>query len=352
MKKLFINSLSFNDVLTSYNFARNSNVIYSEAVTLSQFEDLSVSQHRQYTKSNNMIIYKLKEFILNENDIIFCHTDFIYNLFSDLKNIKTLKNVTLLTNQTDDMITKNFLLKKPKCISNWYSINVSLDSDMITSIPLGLSNNYYPKNLRSEDYINLNLNKKNLPITMYVNFRITNFKEREILYEQFHNYDWAKISEPNISLDSYITDLNKSTFTLAPWGNGVDTHRIWEAIYAGSIPITKYHRTFKGMQNLPILFINDYKEITYERLEQFYEENNYKNFSREELTVSFWMNKINSETKIESNLNEIVKERIISNKFIDYSRLLKQKLKSLNKKVKFYLRKIKKIPKILNLSNN
>lgn len=347
MKKLFINSLSTNDVLTSYNFARNSNVIYSEAVTPSQFKDLSVGQHRQYTKSNNMILYKLKEFRLNENDIIFCHTDFIYNLFSDLKNIKTLKNVTLLTNQTDDMITKKLFFKKPKCISNWYSINVSIDSDRVTAIPLGLSNNYSPKNLRSEDYINLNSNIKNLPITMYVNFRITNFKERELLYEQFHSYDWAKINKPNISLGSYITDLNTSTFTLAPWGNGVDTHRIWEAIYAGSIPITKYHRTFKGMKNLPILFINDYKEITYELLEQFCKKNNYKNFSREELTVGFWVNKINSEGRIESNLNEIVKERVISNKFIDYSRLLKQKLKSFNKKATFYLRKIKKIPKII-----
>ena len=93
---------------------------------------------------------------------------------------------------------------------------------------------------------------------MYVNFNSnTYFSEREALYEKFKNFDWVVVQNSNLSKENYLTELSKYKFSLSPWGNGVDTHRVWESLYVGTIPSTKYHHTFSTSKDLPILFVND-----------------------------------------------------------------------------------------------
>ena len=45
--------------------------------------------------------------------------------------------------------------------------------------------------------------------------------------------------------------MSKHNFVLAPWGNGIDTHRFWEILYSGSIPVTKKHIIYDSFQNIP-----------------------------------------------------------------------------------------------------
>lgn len=40
-----------------------------------------------------------------------------------------------------------------------------------------------------------------------------------------------------------------------------DTHRLWKTLYMDSIPIVKYESAHHLFTDLPILFINDWKEI-------------------------------------------------------------------------------------------
>ena len=35
-----------------------------------------------------------------------------------------------------------------------------------------------------------------------------------------------------------------------PYGNGYDTHRIWEALYSGSIPVVKENKAFNQFKDL------------------------------------------------------------------------------------------------------
>ena len=52
-----------------------------------------------------------KEYRLKSNDIIFCNTNLVTELFKDLRKVKNLKNLTLITNQADDKIDKKLFLK-------------------------------------------------------------------------------------------------------------------------------------------------------------------------------------------------------------------------------------------------
>ena len=65
----------------------------------------------------------------------------------------------IITNQTDSSVTKK-LDKKPTCVSKWYSINIDYENPKPNSIPLGLSNDYSPKNPNANDFINLSSGKK------------------------------------------------------------------------------------------------------------------------------------------------------------------------------------------------
>jgi hypothetical protein len=63
--------------------------------------------------------------------------------------------------------------------------------------------------------------------------------------------------------ETYLDEVANSDFVACPRGNGIDTHRLWETIYLGSIPIVlKQHMPVKGLDmHLPILVVDDWSRI-------------------------------------------------------------------------------------------
>ena len=79
--------------------------------------------------------------------------------------------------------------------------------------------------------------------------------------------EWAKVEHPNLELNDYKKNLENSSFVLCPWGNGFDTHRIWESLYSGSIPIIENHLTYQYLESLPChLFIDNLVNLNEEYL--------------------------------------------------------------------------------------
>ena len=124
---------------------------------------------------------------------------------------------------------------KPKCISKWYSINVEFEEENLIPIPIGMT--IFTKNLQGRDLRSTPFSEKQK--TLYINFnKNTNHKNRNKIYQTYKNKDWAIIKQPTLSMEEYNNDIQKNLYVLSPWGNGVDTHRFWEALYSGSIPIS------------------------------------------------------------------------------------------------------------------
>ena len=183
--------LESKQILNSYNFARNSDIVFSEILTHDQFNKLNIADYTIVNKNSRFVFYKLNKFHLKENDVIFCNTDMVKSLFFLLKDVKNLKNIKLITNQTDTLIDKSLFNLKPNCIKDWYSVNVGFKSENLIPIPLGLSNNYSPKNIFVEDieFSGMRKDTKNL---LYLNFVAnTNSKERAEIYNTFKETEWA-----------------------------------------------------------------------------------------------------------------------------------------------------------------
>lgn len=66
--------------------------------------------------------------------------------------------------------------------------------------------------------------------------------------------------------------MSQYKFILCPAGAGEDTHRTWEALYIGCIPIVKTSHLDELYEDLPIVIVSDWHVITREFLESKYEE--------------------------------------------------------------------------------
>jgi hypothetical protein len=61
----------------------------------------------------------------------------------------------------------------------------------------------------------------------------------------------------------YQARLRQYRFVLAPRGNGIDTHRFWEALYADAIPITRRTPWSAGLraEGVPFVEVDDWDEL-------------------------------------------------------------------------------------------
>tara|TARA_B100000579_G_C22731982_1_gene804710 strand:- start:17 stop:1066 length:1050 start_codon:yes stop_codon:yes gene_type:complete len=266
---------SLNDILNSKNIANRCDFIYSQKVSVEEYEGLKNKENttiieKTSHKDYKTVLYKKNKFTLKENDVIYCNSELVEDFFSVIKNNQSIKNLFLITGQSDRKITQSLFSLKPDSVFKWYSINVDHDDNNLIPIPLGIADSFSKKNLNVKNiFNNIDFKYGNKENKIYLNFRLnTNFFHRRKLYKIFRNKKWTKLQETDISNSDYLNDMKKYNFTLCPWGNGIDTHRLWEAIYNGSIPITIKHKTYSNLEGLPILQVDSYKQLNKDFLDK------------------------------------------------------------------------------------
>jgi len=262
-----------NDFLSGYNFARKSNVVFAEVLP----------------KNDSYEIYFAENFELDDYNIVFCKIDYILQLFDLLKDECEIKNVKLITHESDYEVNDYLFSLKPKCFSKWYAVNVNYDHKDLIPIPLGLANDYANTALKYKD-----LKKEGIPKKLlYINHRSSTFPQsRSWIYEYFKTNEWCTVDDPNLSLEEYKNQLDNHKFILCPRGNGIDTHRLWESLYHGIIPIVENEIHYKCLKDLPAIIVNSFTEITEDFLLNKLNEFSEKQFNIEKLKVSWWINLI------------------------------------------------------------
>jgi hypothetical protein len=71
-------------------------------------------------------------------------------------------------------------------------------------------------------------------------------------------------------LEQYIFEMRQYKFVLSPVGNGEDTHRTWEALLAGSIPIVESSVRDAMYEGLPVLILKTWSDLSVELLNEAY----------------------------------------------------------------------------------
>jgi len=184
----------------------------------------------------------------------------------------------------------------PDNIIKWYAQNVCVKHPKLESIPIGLENKiWYPHLNKGEKILKKSKEEKKYKNLLYISHNIkTNPLERTEPYEIFKNEFWVTINYGvnGINFDDYLHNLHSHKFVLCPEGNGTDTHRTWETLYVGSIPIEKRNLNNIFYIDLPICFVDKWSDITEEFLNQEYERINSKKWNLQKLDFNYWISKI------------------------------------------------------------
>ena len=220
-----------------------------------------------------------------------------YKKALSLINYQSDRNFTLVTHNSDDRIDKTDM---PPNLDMWYGLNINFEHPKLQPIPIGLENeHWHPNKRRLMQLANSTVNPQKRKIKALCQFNQCTFKEErtsilfDVINEKIFADQYYCLNGENFR--EYAYNLNTYAFCLCPRGNGIDTHRLWECLYSGCIPIIKDHITHKFDLDLPVVIVDDWKQVTQNFLEQIYLEFPFCLFNSDLLKQEYWKEKITYE---------------------------------------------------------
>lgn len=234
--------------------------------------DIIITSDKFIDISHNII--SRQKTIINhspERNVFFVKTDYLDFFCSNI-----LPQITypffLITHESDISVPGKFefLLEHP-LLKKWFGMNVDIIHEKLQPIPIGLACSIWPHgNLQALISISNKKNKKDKLV--YCNYKTnTNTSEREkalfLLQEKkFITFDFTQHI-----FEEYLDIISQYKYVISPPGNSVDCHRVWESIYLNTIPICLKSVPMVYFRDCPILFINNWSEITEDLLNEKYE---------------------------------------------------------------------------------
>ena len=92
------------------------------------------------------------------------------------------------------------------------------------------------------------------------------------------------------------SNASKCSFIIAPLGFGLDTHRAWEGLMMGSIPIVKKSKLDYLYEDLPVLIVKEWSDINmtflHDTIHDFKDKHKKGIYNYDKLLLSYWIAKI------------------------------------------------------------
>lgn len=201
---------------------------------------------------------------IEQANVIFCKTEFFPKVFHILERIR-FKSFIVITGMADKTINRSRYESKPKSIRKWFGVNTTYEADDLISIPLGIENHmgkskggftvhkWFAENV-------VRLCEKPKEDLFYCNWKNdTNPKARVGLVGKLKRILPIR-HDKNLTFADYCDRMSDCKYVICPPGNGVDTHRVWEALYLGCIPIVLKNRIYDNY-DLPIIQVDNFTKI-------------------------------------------------------------------------------------------
>jgi len=204
---------------------------------------------------------------INENDLVFLNLDYIEQFVNYLDNNLPINKFILVTQNSDRDFTQQMFNSIEKYVNKIYAINSLVSNEKLIKIPLGF-NDHSTEILENEDFTFNNKEK-----LVYVNFKLHHHSDRPKCFEYFSNFNWVDIEDSIISTKDFYDKLRTFKYCISPRGTGIDTHRLYESLMYGVIPIVKKSTLDDLYSNFPIVLVDKWEDVTYEFLINNYDKN-------------------------------------------------------------------------------
>jgi hypothetical protein len=286
------------------------NMVYVSSKGILQSCDIIPTDITSSTKNVTIDYSKIRD-----GSVVYIHGSAIPEFSKNLNKLQ--HKIILVSGDSDESIPdmvfdtkndfKNFI--ESDKIIHWFSQNAIITHDKLTQIPIGLD--YHTlANVSNHSWGSQQPPSEQEEILMNLKKNSVSFENREIkCYSNFHfntssskfGYDRTdainKIDkelmfyEPSqiLRTESW-KNQTKYAFVVSPHGNGLDCHRTWEALVLGCIPIVKTSPLDLLFDNLPVLIVNDWSDVTRELLEKTVDIFSSREFNYDKLHLKYWMN--------------------------------------------------------------
>lgn len=258
-----------------------------------------------------------RTFPVKKGESIYVHPEALHNFIVNYLPKLTMPFI-LVSGDSDATIPTDFqhessrILEHPLLIC-WYSQNCVSPSEKLKQLPIGLdfhtlaSRNHEwgpQQSIESQtaDVERLRYRNENRLSKCYANFQFL----MTTRYASDRHNAIASISpelvfyEPTqIPRIQSWSNMIQYKYVISPHGNGLDCHRTWEALALGCIPIVKTSALDPMFKGLPVMIVNNWKDITQEKLDTFVPE--YSEMRK--LEILFWHTYIHSSQIFKNSLS-------------------------------------------------
>lgn len=225
-------------------------------------------------------------------------TDYFDSHLADFSKVVTNK---VITHNSDFSTSEVLKLNNNKEIFEnsdwlWFAQNVDVKHPRIFSLPIGLENSEWFPELNKLNTI-LEYKEKYTGIKDIIcvaEFNPRTHNRRLEVFKYYNDQDWC-VTNPTVnglSFDLYVENMVRSYFCISPRGNGIDTHRTWEAMYCGCIPIVERCINTDFYNDFPMLIVEDLTKITYDMLFWAWEEMSNTEYDFDKLYMDYWISYI------------------------------------------------------------
>lgn len=214
-----------------------------------------------------------------------------YSNIDYVKNQSRINSNIIVTHNGDTPVDDDKVNYFPN-LKRWFGQNIMTTNDKVTPLPIGLENDYIGGQPQRKHILNdKSQQNKSASKLVYLNCSIGTYRpDRQAAYDYFSSKNWCTV-KPHGSLDyyHYCDDIIDHHFSICPRGNGLDCHRNWEILYLNRYPVMKrYYGLEKLYSDLPVVFVNDWSEVTEEFLKNKLEVIKNTKYNMDKLKFSYW----------------------------------------------------------------
>lgn len=231
---------------------------------------------------------------VKRGDTVFVQTDLLDSFFKSIHPLISFPYI-LITHNSDNPAPAEYAsyLDDPMIIV-WFGENYDgYKHPKMHPLPMGTANFNWPNGNGDtlKKVISEKISKEHLA---HMGMTIqTNYDERWPVFRQFSQAPFVYRTIKKV-YEGYLRDVAASKFVIAPRGFAWDTYRLWECLYVGTIPIVRTSPLDELYEGLPVLIIQDWREVTEDFLNEKYVEFSQKTFNMEKTTMKYWIKLINS----------------------------------------------------------
>mgnify|MGYP001460142758 CR=1 FL=1 len=207
---------------------------------------------------------------IKDGDTIFIKTDYLpkfFNIFHLIKSKFFL--ITGVAGLDVDIKFKKYL--ESDKIIKWLGTNILFKHKKIVKLPIGFEENELPGGnqiLLKKLYDNKSLFDEKKNKLLLTSMGKTHHSRNKI-NNIFNNKQFVDILKDRLGFENFMKKINEYKFVLSPRGRGNDTHRFWEILLVGSIPVVETSGLDDLYNKFPCIIVSDFKDVNENLLNNF-----------------------------------------------------------------------------------